>query len=103
MIPEQALSAHLAIAGEAGERRFTWDGVKDRKRIDSYFDPFGNLTIAQRARLEAARIYYLLGRDPEAEAIRSALRAELSTSRSDARRVGKECVSTCRSRWSPYH
>src|SRR3546814_21049162 len=22
--------------------------------------------------------------------------------RSDARRVGKECVSTCRSRWSPY-
>src|SRR3546814_18900085 len=23
--------------------------------------------------------------------------------RSDARRVGKECVSTCRSRWSPYH
>src|SRR3546814_19672381 len=22
---------------------------------------------------------------------------------SDARRVGKECVSTCRSRWSPYH
>src|SRR3546814_21124955 len=23
--------------------------------------------------------------------------------RSDARRVGKECVSTCRTRWSPYH
>src|SRR3546814_13532813 len=23
--------------------------------------------------------------------------------RSEARRVGKECVSTCRSRWSPYH
>src|SRR3546814_14862178 len=23
--------------------------------------------------------------------------------RSDERRVGKECVSTCRSRWSPYH
>src|SRR3546814_15286466 len=27
------------------------------------------------------------------------LRAE----RSEERRVGKECVSTCRSRWSPYH
>src|SRR3546814_7291130 len=25
------------------------------------------------------------------------------TSRSEERRVGKECVSTCRSRWSPYH
>src|SRR3546814_5132805 len=26
-----------------------------------------------------------------------------STYRSEERRVGKECVSTCRSRWSPYH
>src|SRR3546814_4478454 len=35
------------------------------------------------------------------------LRSEEHTSeemvRSDERRVGKECVSTCRSRWSPYH
>src|SRR3546814_20268667 len=23
--------------------------------------------------------------------------------RSEERRVGKECVSTCRTRWSPYH
>src|SRR3546814_13142333 len=28
---------------------------------------------------------------------------ERDLSRSEARRVGKECVSTCRSRWSPYH
>src|SRR3546814_10800046 len=26
-----------------------------------------------------------------------------SDHRSEERRVGKECVSTCRSRWSPYH
>src|SRR3546814_5314131 len=26
-----------------------------------------------------------------------------SVNRSEGRRVGKECVSTCRSRWSPYH
>src|SRR3546814_2830513 len=26
-----------------------------------------------------------------------------AASRSEERRVGKECVSTCRSRWSPYH
>src|SRR3546814_15602674 len=25
------------------------------------------------------------------------------TERSEERRVGKDCVSTCRSRWSPYH
>src|SRR3546814_1876791 len=27
----------------------------------------------------------------------------LTVTRSEERRVGKECVSTCRSRWSPYH
>src|SRR3546814_11353895 len=27
----------------------------------------------------------------------------LYVQRSEERRVGKECVSTCRSRWSPYH
>src|SRR3546814_1376903 len=35
------------------------------------------------------------------------LSADVSASsygtRSEERRVGKECVSTCRSRWSPYH
>src|SRR3546814_8629311 len=29
--------------------------------------------------------------------------AILAEGRSEERRVGKECVSTCRSRWSPYH
>src|SRR3546814_7821513 len=27
----------------------------------------------------------------------------VTLNRSEERRVGKECVSTCRSRWSPYH
>src|SRR3546814_7611506 len=27
----------------------------------------------------------------------------VGSDRSEERRVGKECVSTCRSRWSPYH
>src|SRR3546814_16835054 len=28
---------------------------------------------------------------------------DIDMRRSEERRVGKECVSTCRSRWSPYH
>src|SRR3546814_3783836 len=32
-----------------------------------------------------------------------ALTLEIQPIRSEERRVGKECVSTCRSRWSPYH
>src|SRR3546814_9966118 len=31
------------------------------------------------------------------------IQATKSQRRSEERRVGKECVSTCRSRWSPYH
>src|SRR3546814_5481237 len=30
-------------------------------------------------------------------------RVVVTLDRSEERRVGKECVSTCRSRWSPYH
>src|SRR3546814_10015195 len=34
---------------------------------------------------------------------RNPLNGLYRTMRSEERRVGKECVSTCRSRWSPYH
>src|SRR3546814_16038995 len=33
----------------------------------------------------------------------SSIANPLAAVRSEERRVGKECVSTCRSRWSPYH
>src|SRR3546814_17945418 len=45
-------------------------------------------------------------RTPEEEARLAELEAEaekIDAERSEERRVGKECVSTCRSRWSPYH
>src|SRR3546814_1541686 len=47
------------------------------------------------------------GRDgPEAERQRHGTGLDVLddvAGRSEERRVGKECVSTCRSRWSPYH
>src|SRR3546814_3553149 len=51
------------------------------------------------------------GRKPEGQARRIRRDGEGSEGsrgvedrrRSEERRVGKECVSTCRSRWSPYH
>src|SRR3546814_5632905 len=39
---------------------------------------------------------------PALRTCRSPFSARLGA-RSEERRVGKECVSTCRSRWSPYH
>src|SRR3546814_11126614 len=41
----------------------------------------------------------MLGAGDDAELIEDTVIAL----RSEERRVGKECVSTCRSRWSPYH
>src|SRR3546814_4185226 len=38
-----------------------------------------------------------------ASAPKPAAKSTACADRSEERRVGKECVSTCRSRWSPYH
>src|SRR3546814_10225232 len=40
--------------------------------------------------------------NPLKEVIRGKRLVVVDDSRSEERRVGKECVSTCRSRWSPY-
>src|SRR3546814_11760443 len=40
---------------------------------------------------------------PPLSAFDSASRVASISIRSEERRVGQECVSTCRSRWSPYH
>src|SRR3546814_17125531 len=40
---------------------------------------------------------------PVSRAIRFFPCAIFALGRSEERRVGQECVSTCRSRWSPYH
>src|SRR3546814_5342728 len=55
----------------------------------------------------------LLGRDRDHQSVlgdsdrrridRALAAWRLRRGRSAERRVGKECVSTCRSRWSPYH
>src|SRR3546814_13182763 len=42
-------------------------------------------------------------RDGDDRLLHEALDAVEGRHRSEERRVGKECVSTCRSRWSPYH
>src|SRR3546814_2403864 len=54
--------------------------------------------------LSAARANELLIPQPEARTAKQRQsQREARETRSEERRVGKECVSTCRSRWSPYH
>src|SRR3546814_2048795 len=68
----------------------------------SLFDP---LTGAAQQRIARYTIYpkshYVTTRRTVLDAI-GTIKEELRE-RSEERRVGKECVSTCRSRWSPYH
>src|SRR3546814_11400892 len=58
--------------------------------------------------LEAARVFptipFRRGRLDRLIAAQALSRDQtIVTNRSEERRVGKACVSTCRSRWSPYH
>src|SRR3546814_13165657 len=49
----------------------------------------------------------IMGHRRGVEAVRRVVEAApdlgIEVLRSEERRVGKECVRTCRSRWSPYH
>lgn len=75
---KDAIAAYREIAARAdASRPASWDGVLDRQRVDSYFDPLGNLGIDQRARVELARE---LGSEEAdaAETIRAALTKELT-------------------------
>src|SRR3546814_14536948 len=58
--------------------------------------PFANLRTV-------ARLFPRYAGDPCVGATNSATITQCTAQRSEERRVGKECVSTCRSRWSPYH
>src|SRR3546814_2921018 len=55
----------------------------DRLRVTDSLSPIEAAGLALPAKGSVARLYW--------------------SDRSEERRVGKECVSTCRSRWSPYH
>ena len=78
MSRENAIAAYREIANRADASQSAgWDGVLDRQRVDSYFDPFGNLRIDQRARVELARELGN-GKANAVEAIRAALAKELT-------------------------
>src|SRR3546814_15241911 len=54
-------------------------------------------------RFPGAAFGLVLGTGRLARLVGSASACDWVGSRSEERRVGKECVSTCRSRWSPDH
>src|SRR3546814_12180018 len=65
------------------------------------------IVIATDERLQGHRIVHVVVVDDAVEVVAAAhyrqILAPIVLTRSAERRVGKECVSTCRSRWSPEH
>src|SRR3546814_4466393 len=59
------------------------------------------LLTLRRPRLEGVDVHTVRSLHPDDLMIRE--RMPITIWRSEERRVGKGCVSTCRSRWSPYH
>lgn len=77
--PAEAARRYAAIADDAAAAvPFTWNGVQDRGRIDSFFDPFGNLDVRQRARIERARSLFAQGKDQPAAKELDRVAADLS-------------------------
>src|SRR3546814_11577313 len=81
----------LGIAGVDTQTVLTRLGISQlsQGKFDEAIATFGKV---QGKRYAIARLWSAYA---SAEAAKAA--------RSEERRVGKECVSTCRSRWSPYH
>src|SRR3546814_13617195 len=98
------------VAPPLAEFRETLGGDDERSTRDllRFTDPVSQRTLALRPDItrQVGRIATsLLAKAPRPLRLCYAgqvvnLRA---SPRSEERRVGKECVSTCRSRWSPYH
>src|SRR3546814_11341804 len=82
----------FVVAPSDAERIRTLFTVGDRKQAI-----FGFQGTDPRAFATARDLFHALG-ERAGQAFR-----QVDLVRSEKRRVGKECVSTCRSRWSPYH
>src|SRR3546814_15886072 len=84
-------------------------GHRQVARRRAFANPRGGIVLRAVARAEitavfAARLAFLVAQRHAAEMRADADREQpVLVARSEERRVGKECVSTCRSRCSPYH
>src|SRR3546814_15121865 len=106
------------MRGRALLQRAVIEGLA-KQDLSRFFDPevaaritsTGHELAAGHGEARDAAILYLdirgftrLARDlPPDEVTRILTEYQAMAVRSEERRVGKECVSKCRSRWSPYH
>ena len=88
-------SAPVMVAGAAG-------GAAAAEEKTEFDVILANAGASKVGVIKAVREVTGLGLKDAKDLVDNAPKA-LKEGRSEERRVGKECVSTCRSRWSPYH
>src|SRR3546814_14462248 len=94
-LAEHMVEQHIGAAGRVGSGIIADYRVKAEHRLDRVALEKTVEHLAGRTREQIERVALGLDRQPQ--------QPPCLIDRSDERRVGKECVSTCRSRWSPYH
>ena len=72
-------------------------------RVNTFLNEFIDYIQKQFVGIEMAEMQEVVNIALERRETLEAALEIANTRRSEERRVGKECVSTCRSRWSPYH
>src|SRR3546814_501479 len=97
---EREIELHLT----GNMERYTWsfDGVEYGKSTPVHFRYGERVRVILHNDTMMTHPMHLHGMWSELEAPDGRFQARRHTIRSEERRVGKECVSTCRSRWSPY-
>ena len=86
-----------------GGVKFKPDGTLDRAAMLTIMNPDDKAGLEAALRIKdetGAEVTVVTMGLPKAEEV---LREAMAMGRSEERRVGKECTSWCRSRWSPYH
>src|SRR3546814_17145982 len=98
----QLLGGLADIAEQRGDRAGAEQRHTEAVALIAAYYPGSAALLNTQARLAA--FYARTGQaEPALALYRQIVDANAETGRSEERRVGKECVSTCRSRWSPYN
>src|SRR3546814_14034702 len=99
-------STHLGGAADEARQLWRWHAIEEIEHkavaFDTYLHAARSMTPLRRwlkrstvMCVTTMRFHYVI--------LRNTADLLAPDGRSDERRVGKECVSTCRSRWSPSH
>src|SRR3546814_15324097 len=108
-VSDRIVAAGLALLEEEGLKALTQTRIAKRSglrqsHVTYYFPRIDNLLLAifEASHRQAQQAPTSAPRDA-LDAMRDVLFDRGRMRRSEERRVGKACVSTLRSRWSPYH